>query len=851
MKKYSRFLPLLLCILLVLPLATAVYGADMDPGEKGTYVLHYDVDGDGYDGANLIYFSPYRIQAVMNGKEITMKNCIFALYNTVNGEVIPVYCTDINVLANSNSSYRRLNLEDSDYAAHAAEQIRAIVSKGFYLIPIAGETDAEHAIRVKNELKRLGDAAGVEDLTIGEAITGTQCAIWQAAHGSQLVFKDFVLNMYTTDVSDSVKYYDICNEERINGHTEYKASTGENVKLNAKNDAWIGSRIQAVYSYLLSLDPMPPTGTVVSAKTFQKIDEVRSHDNGDGTCDVSVTATVKVGMESGDRLTLTASLGKDYQAAAALTNGSQTVSLTIRNVPAELLKQQVKLTVSGMQSGSDVYLYDAEGDRDASQSMVGKNDNRLPVYAQVSASVNAANDDRILNFYKTTKVATGNDAYDRIPLEGITFDIYLVAELRDYLLGTVQLPEPGDYDYPETADYTLTTDANGWASVNFTQQGMPDGVYLVVEQTHPAIKAPVEPFYVTMPATNPEGTGHIYEITVQPKNDVKGGIRIDKDVISIGNDSASVDAYTDHTWIISTTIPDDLANSRSFVITDTLDPRLDYVGNMKVQAETADGQSVLATLTEGMDYTLNLKDVNSLEAGRPSDSFTVTLTPVGMGKVGSSGADRLRVYFDACINANGEMGREIPNRATVQYTNSLNFDFSAESDQPVVSTGGATLLKVDARDPSEVLAGATFEVYRPATAEEVAAGGEGITHISGVAAPVVKVSFFDNEKLKGQKVTAAASGKNGRVFVYGLAYGEYYLLETKAPDGYHLLAEAVKLSVDGTTHTAEKTVTVENVNGSRLPSTGGIGVPSCIITGLTVLCAAGVMFMIRKRRIYG
>ena len=50
MKKYSRFLPLLLCILLVLPLATAVYGADMDPGEKGPYVLHYDVDGDGYDG---------------------------------------------------------------------------------------------------------------------------------------------------------------------------------------------------------------------------------------------------------------------------------------------------------------------------------------------------------------------------------------------------------------------------------------------------------------------------------------------------------------------------------------------------------------------------------------------------------------------------------------------------------------------------------------------------------------------------------------------------------------------------------------------------------------------------------
>jgi fimbrial isopeptide formation D2 family protein/LPXTG-motif cell wall-anchored protein len=849
MKKHSRTLSLMLCVLLILSLFAAVHAAETDPGEKATYVLHYDVDGDGYDGPELQYFSPYRIQATMNGKEITMKNCIFSLYNTVNGEVIPVYCTDINVLAKSNYAYRRLNLEDSTFAAHASEQIRAIVSNGFYPQAVSGESDAQHALRVKEELKRLGDAAGVEDLTIGEAITGTQCAIWQAAHGSELVFKDFVLNMYTTDVSDSVRYYDICNEERINGHTKYKASTSENVNLNAENDKWIGSRIQAVYSYLLSLDPMPPTGTVVSGNSFQKIDDVRSFDNGDGTCDVVITATVKVRMESGDRLTVTASVG-EHQTAAALSDGTQTVRLTLENVPLEQLEQKVQLTITGMQTGGDVYLYDAEGDRETSQSMVGKNDSQLPVYAAVSVTPNAANDDRILNIYKTTKVATGNDTYDRVPLEGITFDVYLVAELRDYLMGTVLLPEAGEYDYPETPDFTLVTDAEGWASINFTQKGMPDGVYLVVEREHPAIKAPVEPFYVIMPSTNPEGTGHIYEITVQPKNDVKGGVRIEKDVIELGNDSASVDAYSDHTWIIGTNIPDDLPLGKSFVISDTLDSRLDYVGNLRVTVESKDGETVAATLTEGVDYLLNVKDADSLGPGKPSDSFTVSLTQIGMAKAGSSGGDMLRVYFDARINANARMGIEIPNRATVNYTNSVNFDFSAESDRPEVYTGGATLRKVDAGNEETLLPGAVFEVYRYATPAEVAAGGDALTHIPGVSGAVLQMSFFDNEALQGDKVTSATSDDQGKVTVYGLAYGEYLLVETKAPDGYNLLDGAVTISIDGTTHTAEKAVTVKNVSGSHLPATGGIGTAVYYVTGISLLLAAVVFLATGKRKKY-
>ncbi len=849
----KRILVILLCIPLILSLFVNVLGAEISAGEQATYVLNHQVDGDNYNGPDLQYFSPYRIACTLGREKIQMKNCIFSLYNTTNDRVIPVYCSDISVLANPNFSYRRINLEDSTYAAGAAGQIRAIVQNGFYLMPIEGESDEAHAVRVEQELARLGAAAGVEDLTIGEAITGTQSAIWQAAHGSGLVYTDFLHSMYMTDVSDSVRYYELCNEERYNGHHDYNGIQNGNARLTTASDRWGGARIQSVYTYLLSLDPLPPNDSIVSTSDFRRIEGPYASDNGDGTFDLEVDVTVNVRVEEGDLLFLTASLSDTYETSAILSDGSQTVTLCINNVPEEFMDDKVILSISGQQSGYDVYLFDSVGDRETSQSMVGMFDGRLPVYAEISASISEANTDRILNFYKTTLIPNGTDTYDRLPLEGITFDIFYVAELGDYLAGRVKLPDAVDYEYPSTADFTLVTGTDGRASINFTHMGMPDGVYLVVEREHPAIKAPVDPFYVIMPTTNAQGTGYDYEITVQPKNDIKGIVKIEKDVISLGNDRASVDAYADHTWIIGTNIPEDIAGGKSFLISDTLDPRLDYVGNVKVQVETKDGQTVLIPLEEGTDYVLNVTDADSLSEGAPSDSFSVSLTPAGMtavaGSIGENSFDScmLRVYFDARINANAEMGAEIPNEAYLDYTNSVNFDFSAKSDKPVVCTGGMEVRKEDALDPSMLLSGAVFEVYRNATEQEVAAG-ENLSYLPGFPAPMVRVSFFDNKELSGEKVTSATSDENGISTVYGLAYGTYYLLETQAPGGYNLPAEAVEFVIDAESHTPDRIITVKNIRGTILPGTGGPGTEIYLLTGLTLLSSAALLLLLTKRR---
>ena len=659
MKKYTRFIALFLCLLFSLSFFSTVSAAEMTSGERATYVLTYDSNNTDYAGPELQYFSPYRVQYRLNNSSLkTMKTCIFSLYNTVDDTVIPVYCSDINVLANSNYTYRRINLEDSSYAADAAGLIRAIVHNGFYLIPEKGETDEAHALRVEQELQRLGAAAGVEGLTVGEAITGTQAAIWQAAHGSSLVYNDYMYSAYKTDISDTVRYYDICDEERWNGHIVYTGTNGELFRVTKANDKELGDRIKKVCTYLTSLTPMEPNDAVVSSSSFLSLAGPFSYDNGDGTFDLKVAVTVDVRMEPGDTLTLSASLDDgNYMVSAPLSNGTQTVTLTIDNVPNSLANEKVLLEIAGLQSGFDVYLFDAEGEREASQSMVGMVDSRLPVYASLQKNITPGTPeesdggntegtpDRILRFYKTTLIPNGMDHYDTFPLEGITFDIYFMATMSDYLSGKFVLPDAKEYDYPDTADFTLTTGDDGKASIDLTQMGMPDGVYLVVEREHMAIKAPVDPFFVIMPSTSPDGRELIYDVTIQPKNEIKGLVKIEKDVISLGNNSASVNAYSNHTWIISASIPDDIAEGRFYEIVDHLDYRLDYVGNIRVQVETADGGAVVTQLTEGTDYLLSGTGIDAPDDSTLSDTFTVSLTRSGMRKVAAAiGGDSFDNY---------------------------------------------------------------------------------------------------------------------------------------------------------------------------------------------------------------
>lgn len=775
----------------------------------------------------------------------------FVLEDTGSKNFSTAYCVDQITEAKAGYYYNIENLEDASYFNdYQAQMVRAIALSGYWGQPSGTGSVAA----MKEKLAASGEFTADELalLTDGVAMTATQYALWHFSNAGDS----------SADVRKQIGAY------------WYGTGDAEHLPDDKEDSVAL---IFKIYRYLINMDPSSvestTANTVISKKNFvtamgvTNADQVEGHennadddaDNDAYTADVTFTMGVLPKSTAGDDLVaqLVDAKGnvlvkgriagelQENEVMLTGTNGTYTFEDLLLIEGNHKLK--VKLT-GHQQLEQGVYLYNPVGGRTESQTLIGVAEGTHTVDVamdwDLKFSVNEP-PERIITIHKQTPGG--------LALPGIQFDFYCVAGRDEYLSGETKLPQnAADYtNLPAVPDYTIVTDENGNGTFNLTENNLPDGVYLVVEQEHPAIVAPVDPFYVIIPGTNEDGTELVYRIDITPKNDVRGDVTIEKDVIELGNDLSNENAYDPHRWIISTSIPADIGIGKSFVISDTLDNRLDYLGNVRVTVENANGSIISATLTEGRDYSLSVVDNDSLAEGKPADAFTVSLTKAGMEKVASAtttGITHIRVYFDAQINANAQMGEMIPNQASLSYTNSVGVSFNPVSDIPKVYTGGARLKKVDANDNTVVLAGAEFKLYRIATEEEK--GDESIEKVTieGMVESMVAVPFFNNPKLTGEKSNTAVSGEDGYVYIYGLVEGEYYLVETKAPAGYNLPGKPITITIDENSHKDENVITVVNVSGAMLPETGGVGTAVFTVPGLMLALAAAVLLLQKKRK---
>ncbi|WP_181158566.1 SpaH/EbpB family LPXTG-anchored major pilin [Leucobacter massiliensis] len=451
-------------------------------------------------------------------------------------------------------------------------------------------------------------------------------------------------------------------------------------------------------------------------------------------------------------------------------------------------------------------------------------------------------------------------------VEGVGFTLYRVSEGDDPIdlrtdagwqsaaaLAAVyagQGPDELPSGWTTTVQFTERFTDEGGQIIWDESQGLPLGLYMVVETSPAPGSVPSAPFLVTVPITQGGDTWN-YEVHVYPKNGVtQPPVKTvtDDGVVQAGDQSdwqietspvgtpydangdGDFDDAGESNWIGGYAIRDDLADALKYV-PDTL--------AVKIAGEDA---------AEG-DYTVTWDpepgDEEEVAAGAV---FRIDFTADGLAKLRAAAAAEESVVVTFSTTA--VLSGEISNTAEV-YPNGFDVDQTPASQNRVTSDpetqkfGGINLLKVDNRDEDHVLAGAVFQVY-------VDADNDGA--IDEDSDPVAVT-------LGGQSKDSWETDEDGELVIDGLRYSNwangalldddddpawihYLLVETQAPEGYSLLAKPIPFDVTGQAATVTA-LTVENVPvnaGFALPLTGGAGV--IVFTALAVLLLGGGTLML-------
>lgn len=278
--------------------------------------------------------------------------------------------------------------------------------------------------------------------------------------------------------------------------------------------------------------------------------------------------------------------------------------------------------------------------------------------------------------------------------------------------------------------------------------------------------------------------------------------------------------------------------------------------NYKLVDEMTDGLTFVNDAEHPLTVTVN---ENTLDAA--NYKVTETTEPRGFTLAFNNNAegsasilktgDVVTVTYYAQINENAKIADEANvNKAKVEYgTNS-----HTEYDTTETYVWKMNIVKYTMEQGTEKkLAGAIFKLSR-----------------DKAGAQVIKLVKVDDTTYRlalptetDTAVDTITTGETGELVINGLADGTYYLTETKAPKGYNLLREPVKVTVAHKTENGKLTETsfvadqtqtdtsgivkVENNAGAELPSTGGIGTTVFYVLGSAMALGAVILLVTKKR----
>ena len=437
-----------------------------------------------------------------------------------------------------------------------------------------------------------------------------------------------------------------------------------------------------------------------------------------------------------------------------------------------------------------------------------------------------------------------------------------------------------------------------------------DGNYTYVNEKGETKKVtkPMDPFFVHLPQTKRDDTGSlIYDVHVYPKN-IVSETELDKTVE--GGKGYSIKAGNSFQWEATTKLPDglfaiapqemDVPNyvdpdtgvtsdkhfaagdeiyASYFRVYDSISADL-KLEDVDVYAIPKDGGAKVK-LTNGTEYKVTLgsgggtaaeiapgSKVEDVTLGATKD-VVVSLTKAGMKKLGVDEDTHLQVVYK--VKADKDYNGTISNVYDVKFLLPGGTPTEEISDKPEYFNGGLDIKKTDKAGAD--LSGAVFHIAlteEDAKAKKyLASDGNSYTlNDDGTSTPALPkdVTYLTSESdsdgnahFDGLKLDwYTESGNNTKqdpeipseaTWDKADIKKDYWVVETKSPDGYELLKTPQKVTVTLNSHedsTIE--VTVVNEPKTKLPFTGGTGTMLTIIIAIGAITIGTAAIAIDKKR---
>ena len=384
-------------------------------------------------------------------------------------------------------------------------------------------------------------------------------------------------------------------------------------------------------------------------------------------------------------------------------------------------------------------------------------------------------------------------------------------------------------DHKIAAAKTATVDEGGTATFAnlamgeyFIRPSSTTSVYqLMLQKIEPKVEEDSDgnPHYVIEDVTF---TAKKKEVTITKTADKTSVTKGEKVAYTVAVDIPTyANNTTDKSFYVSDLLPDGLTIDTASI-------------NVKIGGTAVDKNAYTLNTTATNAYTFKL----SVSTQQYTSSWT------------DEGGKQLVITYTATLNDNAttEVNVKENNTATFDYS-FYPYDADSHNQKTVDYAVNTFAIKIDkfafnginTGDKTNKLSGAKFDLYRTATEAEITAGGtETIPHttINGI-------------KLESNVVTNASGEATFEKYEANGTKYDYYLVETQAPHGYNILANAVKVKFTDTDVKATNgvyTVEVPNSSGITLPITGDEGIVIFTVIGIAFMGGAVILFVLFHKK---